>query len=259
LAKTLTEPLFMLQYLMFWVWLVQKLYWTTIGNFSFCWAVISINYGILVYNYVKIKKIAEKEYRVKVMRDGRVVEISNLDIVPGDILEINKDIPCDCVLIKGDVLVNEANFTGENLPILKVKLEHVSQMEHTNHWIYEGSEVLKARDGALAVAIHTGYTTHKGRIIRKIVKHNVKEPLFTHKILIFFVLAYLSAVFIYLAYLSKLMSIPIEEPMIIFLLFEIISLAVPIGYIGVVNFFPGLSLIKLGMEGISGQEPYKVY
>ena len=41
--------------------------------------------------------------------------------------------------------------------------------------------------------------------------------------------------------------------MVVFLLFEIISLAVPIGYIGVVNFFPGLSLIKLGREGIIGQ------
>lgn len=50
----------MLQYLMFWIWLVQKLYWTTIGNLSFCVAVISINYGILYYNHRQIKKMAEK-------------------------------------------------------------------------------------------------------------------------------------------------------------------------------------------------------
>ena len=161
--------------------------------------------------------------------------------------------------MRGNVLVNEANFTGENLPIIKNRIEHLSQFDNSSHWLYEGSELLQVRPGTMAVAIYTGYTTHRGRIIRKIVKHNVKEPAFTHKILIFFVLAYLSAVFIYLAYLSKLMSIPIEEPVIIFLLFEIISLAVPIGYIGVVNFFPGLSLIKLDMEGIYGQEPYKVY
>ena len=60
LLKILTEPLFMLQYLMFWIWLVQKLYWTTIGNLSFCVAVISINYGILYYNHRQIKKMAEK-------------------------------------------------------------------------------------------------------------------------------------------------------------------------------------------------------
>lgn len=63
----------MLQYLMFWVWLVQKLYWTTIGNFSFCAAVVSINYGILFYNYSKIRKIAEKQYRVKTIRNGQFI------------------------------------------------------------------------------------------------------------------------------------------------------------------------------------------
>lgn len=82
-------------------------------------------------------------------------------------------------------------------------------MENSGHWIYEGSEVLQVREGTFVVAVHTGFTSHRGRIIRKIVKHSVKEPLFTHKILIFFVLAYLSAILIYLAYLSKLMSIAI--------------------------------------------------
>lgn len=54
------------------------------------------------------------------------------------------------------------------------------------------------------MAMYTGFTSHKGRILRKIVKQSVKEPQFTHKILIFFLFAYLSAVIVYLTYLSNL-------------------------------------------------------
>ena len=125
-------------------------------------------------------------------------------MVPGDIYQVGKEIPCDSVLLTQDILVNEANFTGENVPILKVKIECISQLRESSHWIFEGSELIKVKEGILAMAVHTGYTSHKGRIIRKIVKHSVKTPEFTYKILIFFIMAYFSAVFIYLAYLSKL-------------------------------------------------------
>jgi cation-transporting P-type ATPase 13A2 len=253
LLDILSEPLFVLQYLMFCIWTVQKLYLNILGNLSFCLLIVSINYIILYRNYAKIKQIAEKEFTVQVVRNGSFISISNHDLVPGDIYQVGKEIPCDSVLIEGDVLVNEANFTGENLPILKHKLDKIAQFDSPSHWVFEGSELLKAREGVLAMAVHTGYTTHKGRIIRKIVKQNVKEPDFTHKILIFFLLAYFSGALIYLACLSKLMSSSMTESVVIFLLFEIVSLAVPIGYIGVVNFFPGLSLIRLSYEGILGQ------
>lgn len=110
----LTEPLFILQYMIFCIWVVQKLESSIIGNFSSLLVIISINYFIRFYNYHKIKKMAEKEFRVKVIRNGAPVDISNKQIVPGDIYEVHKDqdIPCDSVLLTGDVVVNEVNFTG---------------------------------------------------------------------------------------------------------------------------------------------------
>ncbi len=55
------------------------------------------------------------------------------------------------------------------------------------------------------------------------------------------------------------MSLPIREDTIVFLFFEIVSLAVPVGYVGVVNLLPGLSLLRLDKQDIYGKEPYKVY
>lgn len=120
--------------------------------------------------------MAEKAFRVKVVREERLVEIDNAEIVPGDIYQVEDIIPCDSVVLRGDIMVNEVNFTGENLPILKCPIEDTAQLDETAHWIYEGSELLKTKEGSLAMAVHTGYTSHRGQIIRKIVKHNVKEP-----------------------------------------------------------------------------------
>ena len=110
--ETLTEPLFMLQYLIFWVWGIQKLYQDIIVNFAFLYIIISVNYVIQYYNYTKIKKMAEKEYSIRTIRNGQYADISSKQIVPGDIYLVGEEIPCDSVLLSGDVLVNEANFTG---------------------------------------------------------------------------------------------------------------------------------------------------
>ena len=31
-------------------------------------------------------------------------------------------IPCDCLLIEGDILVNESSLTGESMPIPKISI-----------------------------------------------------------------------------------------------------------------------------------------
>lgn len=71
--------------------------------------------------------------------------------------------------------------------------------------------------------------------------------------------AYLSAILVYLGYLRKLENSLVRQSVIILVLFELVSLAVPIGFIGVVSLFPGVSLLKLDFQGIIGQAPYKVY
>jgi P-type E1-E2 ATPase len=42
--------------------------------------------------------------------------------VPGDIYEPANEVPCDSIIIKGELFVDEVNLTGENVPIAKFKL-----------------------------------------------------------------------------------------------------------------------------------------
>ncbi len=57
----------------------------------------------------------------KVIRNGQTIEISSSDIVLDDIvcLCLGNQIPTDCIILEGEVEVNESLLTGESVPIKK--------------------------------------------------------------------------------------------------------------------------------------------
>jgi P-type E1-E2 ATPase len=40
-------------------------------------------------------------------------------LVPGDLIDPVEEIMCDCIVVKGEIYVNEASLTGESMPIGK--------------------------------------------------------------------------------------------------------------------------------------------
>ncbi|MFW5704645.1 MAG: cation-translocating P-type ATPase [Nanoarchaeota archaeon] len=103
----------------------------------------------------------------KVYRDGRVIEINSIHLVPGDVivLEAGDKVPADCRLIEARKLkVNESALTGESLPIEKevhiidkeVPLGDRKNMVFSSTNIVEGS--------AKAIVVETGMKTEIGKI-----------------------------------------------------------------------------------------------
>lgn len=53
-------------------------------------------------------------------------------------------------------------------------------------WVYQGSKILETKAGnTFAIVINTGFTTHRGRIIRKILNRKIKDPDILRTTLIF--------------------------------------------------------------------------
>ena len=96
---------------------------------QFLFAVIFlVNLVIGIVQEILAKKQIDKlsvliSSTAKVMRDGQKKEIPIQDIVVDDIivLEMGQQIPADCILVDGNVEVNESLLTGESVPVKKAE------------------------------------------------------------------------------------------------------------------------------------------
>jgi cation-transporting ATPase 13A3/4/5 len=112
--------------------------------------------------------------------------VSSEDLVPGDLIEIPKEtrMPCDCIMMAGGAVVNEAMLTGESIPVIKTGLPDKPSVynaeEDKKYTIYSGTEVLQTKSSdpnikAIAVVTRTGFSTLKGGLIRCILYPKVPK------------------------------------------------------------------------------------
>jgi cation-transporting ATPase 13A3/4/5 len=172
----MTQPFFVFQYLVSLIYTLENVAVFAILMIGFGFVTTTVNYFLLKRSYNKIKETAEKLFRVKVLRNGAYEEIDNVDIVPGDLYEPREEVPCDSIVVKGELFVDEVNLTGENVPIAKFKLIDDGKHSEKSHWLFEGSKVETMKEHTLALAVNVGYTSQRGRIIRKILNKSSKQP-----------------------------------------------------------------------------------
>lgn len=112
--NTIFKPLYILQYIVVLSLTVQGL-----PLFGIILVVASLlttsgNYVAMYIGKLKIRKMAEKLTEVSVIRNGREHTVLSVELVPGDILVFNEEteVPCDCIVLKGEMFVNECSLTG---------------------------------------------------------------------------------------------------------------------------------------------------
>ena len=117
--------------------------------------------------------------KIKVKRKNKIInksdlflEIDNSEILPGDILYLksNDFVPCDCLILEGECIVNESNLSG-SLDIFKKKsLENKNEQFNYElskvNILYHGMKVVKTisklKEGYIsALCINTGPNTFK--------------------------------------------------------------------------------------------------
>lgn len=79
-----------------------------------------------------------------------MIEISSLDVVPGDVVFLKKPIkiPFEGIILEGSALINECALTGESVPIVKKAdlLENYrsdkAKIDKTAY-VYEGTTIIQ--------------------------------------------------------------------------------------------------------------------
>lgn len=126
-------------------------------------------------------------------RGPRLVQMSSVSLVPGDVIQITQDmtLSCDVLLLQGSVLVNESMLTGESVPVAKRALPYVPGAngplfnidKHSSHVLFGGTEVVTIRHAndnvlrefgitenvPLALVLRTGFSTTQGHMMRSIL------------------------------------------------------------------------------------------
>jgi P-type E1-E2 ATPase len=73
---------------------------------------------------------------VKVIREGEVQSLPCRELVPGDLLIPEGEVPCDALMIQGSAFVNEANLTGESNPVGKFSMTSMNSIYEHQSWLY---------------------------------------------------------------------------------------------------------------------------
>lgn len=246
--QQLVSPLAMFQFFTSALWMMDE-YWqyTLFSLFN-----ILMFESTTVWQRLRTLKtlsgMSTKPYQIYVYRDSTWISVTTLDLLPGDVISLKRAhspavaqanankppspqqsqltdiIPCDCILLRGSVVVNEATLTGESVPQMKDAVNAADgvmrpfQMDGQDrvHTLFSGTSLVSTvpslskshdevpnppNDGCLCYVTRTGFGSSQGTLIQMIefstkkVSADSKETLYALGILFIFALAASSYVF----------------------------------------------------------------
>ncbi|MCX8179380.1 MAG: cation-transporting P-type ATPase [Candidatus Aenigmarchaeota archaeon] len=148
---------------------------------SFIGIIVTIGF-VQEYKAERIVKQLKKmtQPKAKVIRNGKQLEISSEDIVPGDVIVLysGDKVPADARIIESYSLeVDESLLTGESLPVKKSTepIKEDVEVQDRINMIYSGSTVVNGR--CIAIVTETGRKTEIGKIARMVEQEEETSPL----------------------------------------------------------------------------------
>ena len=148
-------------------------------------------------NLLNIRNMCKYSISVNIYQNNTIINQPINTIVPGDVFELPEDgqnVPCDCILLSGSVIVNESMLTGESTPILKTHLPKTNNSfnyeEDNKYMLFGGTKIVQKRPEnkgkILCLCYSTGFNTLRGNLIRSVLYPKKDDDKFmkdSHKVL----------------------------------------------------------------------------
>ncbi|CAK59464.1 unnamed protein product (macronuclear) [Paramecium tetraurelia] len=170
----------LLQYFAVAIWIAENIILPSILILIFTLLSVYINYFLYVRSRKRLQQLANYEQNVEIYDRDKLKlnqiyqKVPSSWLLPGDLLVLkeNQVLNCDCAIIEGDVLVNEATLTGEDIPIPKCAFQNQNvefSFEKMNqNCLFEGTKLIQVNRG-VAIVLRTGFSTLRGQYFRNVL------------------------------------------------------------------------------------------
>lgn len=146
---------------------------------------------------------AKSVVSVSVLRSLQWTTLSSDQLVPGDRIRLIESsvVPCDCLIVSGSAVVNEASLTGESVPQMKDAVDtdrtDVLDMQGRDriHCLFSGTTIVRADADVELIALRTGAQSSQGELLRMVefsqqqVSGDKKDTMYLLLLLLVFALA----------------------------------------------------------------------
>jgi len=283
LANELIGPFYILQYFSVVLWIAEKAYIYSILLLGLTIILTIVNYCFVRNAAEKIRDIAFSEIKIKIMRKGdknckdnddtfysdNLINTESTLIIPGDVIVIDEGVnaaPCDCVLISGEVLMNESMLNGESTPIPKFPIVNKQDLfnfkDGKRHILFEGTKVLESKPTehkyVLAIALRTGFTTLKGQLVRTVIFPKAAEDIFSKQVMKFIISYGIVCIIVFIPMIIKMISFDLPIILYIYRVFDIILWIIPPTLPIYLSFCITIALIRLKGNQVLGLQPQKI-
>ncbi|EAR99787.2 E1-E2 ATPase family protein (macronuclear) [Tetrahymena thermophila SB210] len=227
--------------------------------------IMSIIYIFVRKTKQQLKEACMHDLQVQVQRSNGIQTVSSTELVPGDIIIINQNItlPFDCILLEGQMQVNEANITGESIPVIKSPLPSNSDLtfkyeNQKSQVLLEGTSIIKLEmDSAKALVVRTSLSSFKGQIIRALLYPKPFDKRFVLQGAKFSLLMVLFCSIAFFCVLYQYYNINLSNWQITLRYLDMIQFCVPPAVPIIINAMIFFGLMRLKTKNILGSDPMK--
>jgi cation-transporting ATPase 13A2 len=221
-----------------------------------------------LYNIRRLHELADSGHTIEVTdRHGNDSKnMSDQLLVPGDCFIITQDMPfpCDAVLIRGKIVVDESMLTGESIPVTKSEFVHSSSSPDATkrkaNLLYCGTKVkaIGTNEKPIAMVLRTGFRSSKGEIISTLARPPREIVSFMPDAFraILFMVVITTAIFGWSA--DQLKRLGTLDADVVTAYLTALTIAVPPGLVACLSISTSVSVMRLAAKKISISDTMKL-